>query len=315
MPWNGSGVFSRLYNFVQQAAAGVKILALYQDNEWDNVVGGLNNCMTLDGQTTPTADITLGGFKLTNLANGVALTDAATVAQAGGQEWIPETNGLSWVSSTSFKLLGYDGRTRYPIGRRIKSTNTGGTAYSTVKTVSYSAPDTTVTVINDSTALDSGFTGLYYGLLNSTNISYLSPRSGVVAYASGSQALTANVITKVALDTAGLDLLSEFNTSTYRFTAKYAGLYQVNGAIRFNSTTTTVYCDSFIVANGLTAFPSGWAQNVGITPLIQIFQVSTLVYLAAGEYIELWCRAQGAGVTAGGVSGTYTTQMSIARFA
>lgn len=42
---------------------------------------GLTTALTKDGQTTPTANIPLGGFKITGLANGSAATDAAAFGQ------------------------------------------------------------------------------------------------------------------------------------------------------------------------------------------------------------------------------------------
>jgi hypothetical protein len=50
--------------------------------------------------------------------------------------------------------------------RRIKANVSAGTVYSTISSVSYSAGFTTVTVVNDSSTLDSGLSAIYYGLLN-----------------------------------------------------------------------------------------------------------------------------------------------------
>ncbi len=41
---------------------------------------GLSTALTKDGQTTPIANIPMGGFKIIDLAPGVALTDAASIA-------------------------------------------------------------------------------------------------------------------------------------------------------------------------------------------------------------------------------------------
>jgi len=42
---------------------------------------GLTTALTKDGQTTPTANITLGGYKITNLAAGTAAADAVRFSQ------------------------------------------------------------------------------------------------------------------------------------------------------------------------------------------------------------------------------------------
>lgn len=56
MPYNGLGSFSVVYNFVSDAASGIKILASRQDGQWADVAtNGLSNVICKDGQTTTTA--------------------------------------------------------------------------------------------------------------------------------------------------------------------------------------------------------------------------------------------------------------------
>lgn len=100
MPWNGAGVFTRLYNFVTDAAGSIKILATRQDAEWDNVVAGLNNVLARDGQNSPTADINWGGRKITNIAAGTAgSNDAARMADVvGGARSMVYCSGFSTAS-------------------------------------------------------------------------------------------------------------------------------------------------------------------------------------------------------------------------
>jgi hypothetical protein len=45
----------------------------------------LTASLARDGQTTPTANIPLGGFRITGLANGTSATDAATLGQVDGR--------------------------------------------------------------------------------------------------------------------------------------------------------------------------------------------------------------------------------------
>jgi len=47
----------------------------------DGFATGLSTCLTKDGQTTPTANIPMGGFKVTGLGNGASAQDAATYGQ------------------------------------------------------------------------------------------------------------------------------------------------------------------------------------------------------------------------------------------
>lgn len=84
MPWNGSGTFTRQYGssgWANDKAAGTKIVASRHDTNDDDLATGINNCLTKDGQVVATAAMDFGGFKLTNVADGAALSDAATVKQ------------------------------------------------------------------------------------------------------------------------------------------------------------------------------------------------------------------------------------------
>jgi len=82
MPFDGSGNFNRVMNWVSDAAAGIKIVATRHDSEDDNLAAGLSNTLTKDGQSQPTANIPMNGKRLTNLGAPTAATDAATKAYA-----------------------------------------------------------------------------------------------------------------------------------------------------------------------------------------------------------------------------------------
>lgn len=81
-------------------------------------------------------------------------------------EWITGPSP-TYVSATSFTLVG-DQTTIFHVGRRVKTTNTGGEVYSYI-TASAFATLTTITVVNDSGSLDSGLSAVSYGLDSSTN--------------------------------------------------------------------------------------------------------------------------------------------------
>jgi hypothetical protein len=73
----------------------------------------------------------------------------------------------TYVSATSFTLVG-DQTSTFHIGRRIKTSNTGGTVYSTISDSAYTSL-TTITVVNDSGVLDSGLSEVDYSLLSAIN--------------------------------------------------------------------------------------------------------------------------------------------------
>ena len=74
MPFNGSGVFLRVRNWVNDAASNIKIRADRHDTEDDNFAAGLTNCITKDGQTTVTANLPMAGFRHTGVGLASQLT-------------------------------------------------------------------------------------------------------------------------------------------------------------------------------------------------------------------------------------------------
>jgi hypothetical protein len=90
MPYNGSGVFTRIYNWVNDAAAAIDITASRVDGEDDGFAAGLTNCICKDGQTTVTANLPMATFRHTGVGNGVARTDYAALGQVqdGTPSWV-----------------------------------------------------------------------------------------------------------------------------------------------------------------------------------------------------------------------------------
>ena len=79
MAFNGSGVFVRLYNWVNDAAANIKIRADRMDNEMDGFATGLSSCITKDGQTTITANLPEWKWQKQRDLNQTASTKAGAV--------------------------------------------------------------------------------------------------------------------------------------------------------------------------------------------------------------------------------------------
>lgn len=107
---------------------------------------------------------------LTNAADVVQKTEDSLTgvndSDASLDEWVAGP-APTYISATQFSLVG-DQTSTFQVGRRVKTTNSGGTIYSTI-TVSAFAAVTTVTVLNDSGTLDSGLSAVSYGLLSATN--------------------------------------------------------------------------------------------------------------------------------------------------
>lgn len=109
-----------------------------------------------DVQTRPTVD------------NITGINDPAVSATL--DEWALFTGAPSYVNATSF-TLGGDQTNIFQINRRVKTTNTGGTVYSTVTNSAFGGGATTVTLLNDSGSLDVGLSQVSFGLISASNTS------------------------------------------------------------------------------------------------------------------------------------------------
>jgi hypothetical protein len=90
MAFNGSGVFVRLYNWVNDAAANIKIRADRMDNEMNGFATGLSTCITKDGQTTITANLPMASYRHTGVGDATARTQYSSFAQLqdGKANWV-----------------------------------------------------------------------------------------------------------------------------------------------------------------------------------------------------------------------------------
>lgn len=80
MSYNGSGTFS-INTAGQPVVTGTTITSTAFNALTADLANGLSTALCKDGQSTPTANIGLGGFKITNLAAGTLSTDAVRLGQ------------------------------------------------------------------------------------------------------------------------------------------------------------------------------------------------------------------------------------------
>lgn len=101
MPRNGSGVYSLPSG--NPVVTGTTISSTVQNNTTSDMATALTNSLAKDGQTTPTANLPLGGYKLTGVGLATASTDAATLAniQAGTGIYVATVGGTADVITLS----------------------------------------------------------------------------------------------------------------------------------------------------------------------------------------------------------------------
>lgn len=124
MSYNGTGTFN-INTAGQPVVPGTVISSTVFNALTADLAGGLTNAITKDGQTTPTNNIKMGGFKLTGLGAGVVATDAAQIGQiqAGTTSYIA-VSGIDTITGNLIPTL-----TAYAAGNTFSfvasGTNTG----------------------------------------------------------------------------------------------------------------------------------------------------------------------------------------------
>ena len=146
MAFNGSGTFTRIYNWVVDKANGINITASRMDTEFDGIATGLSTCITKDGQTTLTANIPFANYKITGLGNGTARSDAINVGQVQDNQFL--YLGTTSGSADAYTLAPSPAITAYTATQqftaKISATNLTTTPYLQVSAI---ANPTTTAVI------------------------------------------------------------------------------------------------------------------------------------------------------------------------
>jgi len=98
MARNGSGTYNRA---VAPYVAGTTITAATVNSEMDDIATALTQSMARDGQAPATANIPMGGFRLTGLGNAIANTDAAALGQVMAKAGDTATGALGVIAGTA----------------------------------------------------------------------------------------------------------------------------------------------------------------------------------------------------------------------
>lgn len=154
MAFNGSGTFERIYNWVNDKANGIKIVASRMDGEFDGIATGLSNCITKDGQTTITQNIPFNSKKITGLANGTDRTDVINVGQVQDNQF--SYWGTTGGSADAYTLTPSPTITAYATTQqftaKISATNATTTPYLQISGIANPASTAVIKKLNASRA-------------------------------------------------------------------------------------------------------------------------------------------------------------------
>ena len=150
---------------------------------------------------------------------------------------------------------------------------------------------TTAVAINRASATLNlaGIGTLACGAITSTGQITAINQSGARAYRNTSnQTIGTGSWTKVELNAESWDTQGEFDSTTnYRFTATYAGYYQVNASLYWVTLTDQSWYAIKIRKDGASDWGKGFYRASGTGDMST--HTSDIIYLAAGSYIELYC--------------------------
>lgn len=255
MPFNGSGLFTQLHNWVTDKANNVLVTASRFQTTYDDMATGLSNCMTRDGQSPPTADIPMGGFQLNELADGTAADDAATVGQipalAGSGSYFNAGNSgaalsIDWTDGVNQQLtltanttltLG-DGVTPGWYQLKIIQDGTGGrtitwagTNYSASRWIGNGSAPVLSPVIAAVEMVALFWDGTQWFQIHQGIVGRKSVYMAKYQRATSDQTIATGVTATIVFNSADTDTYSELNSGTGVFTPQVRGLYMLQATL------------------------------------------------------------------------------------
>jgi hypothetical protein len=278
MPRNGSGTYSLPAG--NPVVTGTTISSTVQNNTTSDIATALTNSLAKDGQTTPTANLPMGSFKLTGLAAGTTAGDSLRYEQLVGA-YLPLAGGTVTGATTFSALL----TTTLGISSAAGISATTG-AYSGDVTVADEAYDATAWNANLEVPTKNALRDKIVTM--DASIATVTPWvTGPIFAARNSTAQTvvSAAPTKVTLGTEIYDTNTNFASD--RFTPTVAGYYQINGIIRGAATSMT-NVNVVLYVNG-SAYRQGGTINLASATTSQHVVVSDVIlFNGSTDYVELW---------------------------
>lgn len=209
MSRNGSGTMSIPYD---DFVSGTTISSSQVDANFSTIVSEITNSLPRDGQAAPTANLPMGGFKLTGLGNGSAAGDSAPLGQIAANAYV--WGGTAGGTADALTLTPVPAHSSYAAGKIFRfiaaATNTGA---ATINVSALGAKN----IYNNGAALAAGAieTGKIYEIVydgTQFNLNRWFNPLGVFAPLSGA-AFTGNISTTGTLSSG-----SDFAVNTDKFT-------------------------------------------------------------------------------------------------
>ena len=294
MPRNGTGTYNLPAG--QPVTSGTVISSTTHNTLMADVANALTGSIAADGQTPATANIPMGGYKLTNVSSATARTEYPTSGQVQDGSIVSLTsiagtaNAITATAAVSMSAYATGQRFSFIVG----TTNTGATTININSIGAKTIKTNSTQDLGGGNLLAGTVAEIYY---DGTNFQLLS-RSFVEptfsAYRSGStQSVSSGTSTIAQMQSEEFDSDSGYDTGTYRFTAPVAGYYKFEGQI-------TGYASGSITAIGATIRKNTTvlrtaASNLNFNATSSSITISAIIPLAATDYVDLFGLVSGSG--------------------
>lgn len=268
MSYNGTGTFN-INTAGQPVVSGTTITSTAFNLLTADLATGLTTALTKDGQTTPTANIPMGTFKITGLGAGSAATDAAQYGQlqAGATTLATVTGTDTLVGALTPALTAYVAGNLFSFV--AANTNTGA---ATININSLGAKSITKQGL---TALAAGdivsgqislieYDGTQFQLINPTSVSSIS---------FGSTGLTPATATTGAVSVAGTLVVANGGTGLTSGTS---------GGVLYYSAAGTLASSAALTANALVI-----GGGAGVAPSVTTTATGALTFLGTPSSANL----------------------------
>jgi hypothetical protein len=224
MPRNGSGSYTLPAG--NPVTTGTTISSSWANSTLSDIATALTNSLAKDGQTTPTANLPMGTYKLTGLGAGSAATDSVNLAQVqnGAATLLSSVSGADTITAVANPTL-----TAYATGNTFRFTSVGAnTGAVTINIDSLGAKD----------LKKFGSTALAAGDIPSgaaVEIYYDGTQFQLIGLAASSISSTATATTQSANDNS-----TKIATTAYSDRAGRQNVFDVDASVNANALTLTI---------------------------------------------------------------------------
>ena len=234
MARNGSGTY--VLPAGNPVTTGTTISSTWANTTLSDISSALTTSISSDGQTTPTANLPMGGFAHTGVANASVRTQYASAAQVqdGALEYLGAVSGTDTITASAAV-----GMTAYTVGQTFRFVSAGANT-TTAVTININGIGAKNITKNGATSLAIGDipSGAALQIVYDGTQFQVTGIAGVASFSAGSTGLTPSTATNGAVTLAGILSVANGGTGT----ATGGNLWRnkiINGAMNVWQRATT----------------------------------------------------------------------------